>query len=265
MVDDLVYDVGLHRGEDSAYYLAKGYRVRGFEANPDLVAECRARFADDDRITLVPGAIADTTDPTARFYVHPFSVWGTTNEAMVERNRVIAESELLEVPTVDFAESLSETGMPYFMKVDIEGADMLCVRALGEFDEAPRYLSIESTKTDWEGLRAELTALEGLGYTRFTAIQQEDIPGTEIRTETIDGQLLKYRFEADASGPFGPDLDEWTDRAGVEEQYRSIFRSYRRWGDGAPVRRYKLGRLLNLAAKRWGPLPGWFDTHAARD
>jgi len=41
LVEDLVYDVGLHKGEDSAYYLAKGYCVVAFEANPDLVAECK--------------------------------------------------------------------------------------------------------------------------------------------------------------------------------------------------------------------------------
>ena len=55
MIEDLIYDVGVHRGEDSAYYLAKGYRVRAFEANPDLVAGCRTRFADDDDFTLLAG------------------------------------------------------------------------------------------------------------------------------------------------------------------------------------------------------------------
>ncbi len=42
---DLVYDVGMHRGEDTAFYLAKGYRVVGFEANPELVEACQRRFA----------------------------------------------------------------------------------------------------------------------------------------------------------------------------------------------------------------------------
>ena len=46
VVDDLVYDVGMHRGEDTAYYLAKGYRVVAIEANPELVGECRERFSD---------------------------------------------------------------------------------------------------------------------------------------------------------------------------------------------------------------------------
>ncbi len=27
MIPDLIYDVGMHDGEDTAYYLARGYRV----------------------------------------------------------------------------------------------------------------------------------------------------------------------------------------------------------------------------------------------
>ena len=36
----LIYDIGLHRGEDTAYYVARGFNVIAIEANPDLVAEC---------------------------------------------------------------------------------------------------------------------------------------------------------------------------------------------------------------------------------
>ena len=32
--DDLIFDVGLHRGEDTEFYLKKGFRVVAFEANP---------------------------------------------------------------------------------------------------------------------------------------------------------------------------------------------------------------------------------------
>ena len=40
--NDLIYDLGVNRGEDCAFYLAKGFRVVGIEANPSLydVARC---------------------------------------------------------------------------------------------------------------------------------------------------------------------------------------------------------------------------------
>src|SRR5690348_14148592 len=69
--EDLVFDVGLHRGQDTAYYLAMGYRVVAFEANPDLVREFRSRFAsaiEKGRLTIVEGAIARSEESWVPFY-----------------------------------------------------------------------------------------------------------------------------------------------------------------------------------------------------
>jgi 16S rRNA A1518/A1519 N6-dimethyltransferase RsmA/KsgA/DIM1 with predicted DNA glycosylase/AP lyase activity len=38
---DLIFDIGLHRGEDTDFYLKKGFRVAAFEVDPNLVAHCR--------------------------------------------------------------------------------------------------------------------------------------------------------------------------------------------------------------------------------
>jgi hypothetical protein len=43
---DLMYDVGFHRGEDTAFYLKKGFCVVAFEAHPRLAEKGRAMFAD---------------------------------------------------------------------------------------------------------------------------------------------------------------------------------------------------------------------------
>ena len=39
-----IYDVGMHNGDDTAYYLAKGAHVVAIEANPDLCALAEERF-----------------------------------------------------------------------------------------------------------------------------------------------------------------------------------------------------------------------------
>ena len=44
MSPDLIYDVGLHNGTDTAYYLHKGFRVVAIDANPVLVAAAQDRF-----------------------------------------------------------------------------------------------------------------------------------------------------------------------------------------------------------------------------
>jgi FkbM family methyltransferase len=259
----------MHKGEDTAFYLAKGYRVVAFEANAELVDACRQRFCAEiaaGRLTLIEGAVTDSGVATVRFYKHPLSTWGTTSEEAAERNLVVAESEPVDVPAVNFAEMLRSTGIPSFMKVDIEGSDMLCLEALLEFEQRPQSLSIESNKADWSGIEAEFAMLERLGYDRFAVVQQGTIPGREICTRTLDGTPLEFRFEEDASGAFGSDVGPWMDRAAAIAKYKRVFLGYRLLGAGSLVRTTRLGRAFHgRAIRRLGrPLPGWFDTHAAR-
>jgi FkbM family methyltransferase len=57
---DLVFDIGLHNGDDSAYYLHLGYRVVGLEANPLLTAQCTQRFEKEigqGRMTVVNAGV----------------------------------------------------------------------------------------------------------------------------------------------------------------------------------------------------------------
>ena len=37
-------DVGVHKGEDTEYYLKKGFQVVGIEANPDLYQSTKDRL-----------------------------------------------------------------------------------------------------------------------------------------------------------------------------------------------------------------------------
>ena len=270
VLEDLIYDVGLHEGEDAAFYMAMGYRVVGFEANPDLAAGCRARFAAElgsGQFSLVEGAIDASLDETVTFYRHSTdSVWGTTDEAWVRRNRALGGSIPLQVPAVNFMACLDDTGIPYYMKVDIEGADGLCFDALGAFSHRPVYVSLESTKTDFNALIAEFDALEDLGYNRFAVVQQCGIENRELTATGRDGRTVSYRFESGSSGPFGLDVGPWMTRDQALTRYRKIFRQYRRFGDGSLVQRSRATRKLRdrWAMLRGTTLPGWYDTHATR-
>jgi FkbM family methyltransferase len=261
---DLVYDVGMHRGEDTAYYLAKGYRVVGFEADPDLAALCAERFAGEKRLQIVAGAIVAAPFEPVRFYRHPNSVWGTLDAGRAAGNLHAGESEEVTVPAVDFGAVLRRSGVPAFLKIDIEGAGLLCLQALLDAPERPESLSIEASHEDSEELRRELELLSHLGYDRFAVVQQATIPETEIQTRTLGGQPLSYRFEPAASGPFGEDLPGWVDRAAAERRYRRINRVQRALaGPEALLRRSQVGKgIRGQAIRLLGPMPGWFDTHA---
>ena len=268
MVRDLIYDAGLHKGEDSAYYLALGYRVVAFEANSTLVELCRRRFSSEisaGRLRIIEGAIDDSGAAEVTFYSHVNTVWGTTDQVWAERNLWLGESKATRVRTVDFRACIRETGVPFFMKVDIEGADRACFDALRSFDERPVYVSLESEKLRFPSLLEEFDLLTQLGYDRFAVVQQAGLTGI-ADAHRVDGSRIAYEFDRDASGPFGPDVGPWVSRDAAIAQYRKIFRRYRLLGDAALIRRSRVGRAVRARAERAlsRPLPGWYDTHAMR-
>ena len=46
MQTDLVFDVGAHYGNDTAYYLSRGFRVVAVEAHPKCFCELYQRFSE---------------------------------------------------------------------------------------------------------------------------------------------------------------------------------------------------------------------------
>jgi FkbM family methyltransferase len=261
--DDLVYDVGAHLGEDSDFYLKLGYRVVAVEANPALVEKLRHRFENEiaaGRYSLIPRAIG-TADAEVTFYVNKtFSVWGTANADWASHEHR-GPSEQIKVRSTRFLDILNEHGCPKYLKIDIEGADMLCVYDLISFGTSPPFLSIESTKLSWADLIAEFDALERLGYTAFQVVGQGKHDGGLFRTRT--GEPLQYTFEDGAAGRFGEYLDgQWLTREQALRRYERIFFLYRTIGDNTPLR--KLLRNIPLLRHVLG-LVSWYDTHAMKN
>ncbi len=61
---NLIYDVGMHQGQDTDFYLKKGFDVVAFEANPANVEFCKKRFAkeiEEEKLIIVEGAIIESS------------------------------------------------------------------------------------------------------------------------------------------------------------------------------------------------------------
>jgi FkbM family methyltransferase len=276
MKQQLVYDVGFHRGEDTDFYLRKGFSVIAIEANPQLIASATVFFQDAiaaGRLHLIEGAVAPSSagDKIA-FYVNPDnSVWSTIAPKWASRNEMFgSRSERTLVNRVDITEVYRSHGIPFYLKVDVEGVDRLVLEELQRFQDRPQYLSLESEKIDFNQLKTEMELLRGLGYKKFKIVQQQTIPGTKIRTNTLEGRPFEYVFESHASGPFGNDLPPpWLTYDETLEQYKIIFRRYKYFGDYSVFRKMPgnvqsvIHTLYRMSTGYEDPLPGWFDTHAS--
>lgn len=275
LCEDLIYDVGMHRGEDTDFYLQKGFRVVAFEANPQLVAACTARFAQaiaEGRLVIVAGAIVPAADAAAgdekvKFYRSTgVSAWGTAYAAWAERNEQLGvASQVIEVERVDFARCIREHGVPYYMKIDVEGADRHCLEALLTVPRRPSYISIEAEKVSFARFQEDLALLAGLGYGEFALVQQENIELQIPPAPSREGAFIPYRFEPGSSGLFGRELPAtWSSVRDIEHAARRIFLLYRLFGDRAILRRIRGGRKLIGTMQRIlrRPIPGWYDIHA---
>ncbi len=272
----LIYDVGLHRGQDTDFYLKNGFNVVGFEANPENAAFCRDRFKaaiDDGRLTIVEGAITENFsqnggEKVVKFYRNEdHSLWGSTSEDWAVRNIVMGTTnEIISVPAIDFAEEIEKHGVPYYLKADIVGSETICLRAMLNFENKPDYISIRSEKLVFTKLLYEFDLLEELGYPEFKAIKQDF---ERVKPKLPDGNVSKFHtFEEGASGPFGEETSgKWKDRDGAIKDYKTVFVKYWLFGDYSFLIQTERGRKFIATMERFvrRSIPGWYDTHARHD
>ena len=281
MIRDLILDVGAHRGEDAAFYLGKGFRVVAVEADPDLAAVCRTALAEHiaaGRCTVVEGAVVSPAlvaagARTVRFYRNVAnSVWGTVEPSWAERNaRLGAASVPIDVPALDFAEVLRAHGIPRYLKIDIEGADLHCVEALRAFDARPDYVSLEIDKTSLARMRREVAALRDLGYDAFQLVEQSSVPQQVPPSPAREGTFAAQRFAEGATGLFGEELPgAWESFDATQRRLRAVRLGYHLLGDDGVMHRWRFrgrGRIQRAAARllrsfTGGAVPGWHDLHA---
>lgn len=174
MFEDLIYDVGMNNGDDTAYYLHCGFRVVAIEANPALAAQAAKRFAcaiAAGKLTIVNCGIAAEAGELAFWICETHTEWSSFDRSSASRDGCPHHS--IEIPCRRFRSILEEYGIPFYLKVDIEGNDYLCLEDLKAVD-LPKYASVEAS--DLELLRR----LSDLGYRRFKCISQRNYLPLEI-------------------------------------------------------------------------------------
>ena len=81
--DDLIYDVGMNNGDDTAYYLSLGFRTIAIEANPELVEHAKSRFARETasgRLIVLNIGIADHEGQLPFWICEADSRWSSFNQ-----------------------------------------------------------------------------------------------------------------------------------------------------------------------------------------
>ena len=202
----VVYDVGMKNGDDSAYYLAKGYQVIGLDANPEMCRFCEQRFSREigqGLMTVLNLGVSDRSGQES-FFGNKVNPSISTFEPERFENRAWAprEWEPVVVPTACLSDIIAERGFPEFIKVDVEFYDSKVLHDLLLNEIKPKYISVEAQEID------AYCFLVALGYRQFKIVDGASVPDLyrDVEIERLNGDVLRWTFPYESSGPFGDDL-----------------------------------------------------------
>jgi len=282
----LIYDVGMHNGDDTAYYLWRGFRVVAIEPNPELVATAANRFRREIEagyLKILNVGIAAEEGELPFWVCQTDSRLSSFDRHVASLGYAVHE---IRVPCRKFRSILDDFGVPFYLKVDIQGNDFLCIEALDP-GELPKFLSVEFALSDMP-----LVALmHERGFSQFKCISQAHFlplelpPVAEARliqraerlSQTRNTLIRVFRklgggcwiqrqfnrlrtrngwvFPAGTSGPFG---DELPGRWLSYEELCMTAREFLRLRQEDP-------QTLLWAPEGLGCNPFWADLHARSD
>lgn len=231
MRDNLIIDVGMHDGSDTAYYLHCGHNVVAIEADPQKCATAKSRFHEEiNSGKLIIENVGIAPEPGfAQFWINEHNPsWSSFDREFGCRKNTKAHA--IEVAVVRFRSILERHGVPHYLKIDIEGNDYVCLEDL-RVEDVPQFISIEAHKIEY------LCELHRLGYTANKVVNQA--------FHNRYSKVPDWRFPPGSSGPFAQDTPgEWQSLEDAAYDWLHINRGFP-W-------RSSLGY-------------GWYDFHATNN
>lgn len=254
MRENLIFDIGMHVGEDTRFYLKTGFDVVAIEANPFLVEKSKKRFKKEiqsGQLRILNIGISNE-EKIIPFYInHRLTEWSSFDKSIGSRNGTSFETKDIQCTTIE--KVFEQYGIPFYMKVDIEGNDHFCLTGIPDNGGGPKYVSCESCSLEW------LKILSSKGYTKFKMISQSDAfrpislnkeknklfpkyqvikNGLKLRVQ----KFINFKHEYGSSGPFAENTKGgWM----TEAEVTSLFNAFYENNGDAP---------LNHVS--------WFDFHA---
>lgn len=194
----IIYDVGANNGDDTEYYLLRGFNVVAIEANNDLAIALATRFRSEissGRLVVQNVAVTDLLVDYVDFYIFdgndkisstlcPDNGLGNFHKASVRARRL--------------PDLIREFGIPYYVKIDIEGGDASVLSDLFSSGIRPQYVSAESHSID------VFSHFVSAGYKKFKIVEGRFIDKPYYSTAI--NRLAGRPFPEGSCGPFGEDV-----------------------------------------------------------
>lgn len=236
--DELIYDIGSSEGNDTAFYLDKGFRVVSVEADQRMYANICDRFSD----AIASGKLF-SYNAAAHFSAgQEITFWQNTTDQGVSslkksgKEKYQSSQNSITVKTINWKALVAVHGVPYFAKLVIEGGEVDFLRGIHSGENLPKYFSAECKS------ETVIDELNRIGYRKFKLVDQKTIRDFKEPSPAREGLTVGRNNTDHGSGLFGKDLPEgrWLSYEEVVGCLRSV------------------RCLIDSGVYR----PSWFDCHA---
>lgn len=226
----LIFDIGMSEGNDSNLYLLKGFTVVGVEADVEVYKNLCKRFESErqsGRITIYNFAASDSCGKPVNFFHHE-NFQGLSG--LYNHRPEFSEGSFVnyQVLTINWPTLIQTHGIPYYLKIDIEGNEVPFLKSLLGHTVLPEYISVECHTME------PVEYLFNLGYRLFRLIDQNPPDGFQLPNPQIEGSHIDSFTWWHSSGPFGRELPEgeWLDFDRFKEAWNASKAEFHRtWFD----------------------------------
>jgi FkbM family methyltransferase len=154
---DVIFDIGMSEGNDTAFYLAKGFRVVGVEPDVQTYYALLERFAPEIEAgrLVIHNLAADARYGEIVEFFHHERHQGVSGLSHGRAEFALGYKSY-HVMTIDWATLIAQHGVPHYAKIDIEGNERAFLKGAAGSFPLPLYISIEispSNATIWRRSR----------------------------------------------------------------------------------------------------------------
>jgi FkbM family methyltransferase len=270
-----IFDIGCNNGDDTDFYLKKGFKVVAVDADKSMCEMVSNRFQREiaaGNCVVVHGAFTESGEAVSFYICDQKPDWSSCDPYFVKIGREQGETfREVVVPPVRLRDLVASHGLPYYLKIDIEGMDIVPLRSLLDEAEKPTYVSLEVPDHDLALGLEQLVLLNRLGYTKYYFFNQGLRHRIKAPQPSREGRFAEFHPDYFTTGLFGRDIDgEWMpfdravkrflvlNRLHLRFQNNTWFSKGGQFGGTLVSKIYNRYRRYLLA----DPVSRWYDLHA---
>jgi FkbM family methyltransferase len=200
----IAFDIGANMGQTIDALLNNYDKIIAFEPNPSLAMGLRNRY-DNSKVIVEELGVSDKNE-VKTFNISNSHVVSTFSNDWITNSRftgVYNWDTTIQVNTITLDDIIKKYGIPYFIKVDVEGYEYEVFQGLTLLLEET-YFAFEWAEEQYERINNTVDYLKKLGYNNFAYTYQDRLLNLEtINWENWENLTLHLDIKQDRKDKWG--------------------------------------------------------------